>query len=224
MSVIALLNAEAGSTPSGTGSFTYFTNFRVLVENLAFTKLVGIWGHDQLSGNWSFFPCSFSHSVPNNSEIWQSHVPDIQIDQFDVVYQVSGNTFWDNNAGFNYRLDTSAAHTDGIGSAVVAPNVLAVASSVDPSGNLSVQVLVKNLAFAKQVAIVYSVDNWATFHNVFGNFQQLFPPPTMPHQIQPELWSVSASLSPGASGQFAVFYIVSGTTFWDNNFGGNYTF
>ena len=105
MSVIALLNAEAGSTPSGTGSFTYFTNFRVLVENLAFTKLVGIWGHDQLSGNWSFFPCSFSHSVPNNSEIWQSHVPDIQIDQFDVVYQVSGNTFWDNNAGFNYRLD-----------------------------------------------------------------------------------------------------------------------
>jgi len=224
MSVIALLNAEAGSTPSGTGSFTYFTNFRVLVENLAFTKLVGIWGHDQLSGNWSFFPCSFSHSVPNNSEIWQSHVPDIQIDQFDVVYQVSGNTFWDNNAGFNYRLDTSAAHTDGIGSAVVAPNVLAVASSIDPSGKLSVQVLVKNLAFAKQVAIVYSVDNWATFHNVFGNFQQLFPPPTMPHQIQPELWSASASLSPGASGQFAVFYIVSGTTYWDNNFGGNYTF
>ena len=43
MSVIALLNAEAGSTPSGTGSFTYFTNFRVLVENLAFIKLVGIW-------------------------------------------------------------------------------------------------------------------------------------------------------------------------------------
>src|SRR5437868_6031106 len=133
MSVIALLNAEAGSTPSGTGSFTYFTNFRVLVENLAFTKLVGIWGHDQLSGNWSFFPCSFSHSVPNKTEIWQSHVPDLQIDQFDVVYQVSGNTFWDNNAGFNYRLDTSAAHTDGIGSAVVAPNVLAVASSIDPS-------------------------------------------------------------------------------------------
>ena len=55
MSVIALLNAEAGRTPSGTGSFTYFTNFRVLVENLAFIKLVGIWGHDQLSGNWSFF-------------------------------------------------------------------------------------------------------------------------------------------------------------------------
>src|SRR5438105_15863887 len=106
----------------------------------------------------------------------------------------------------------------------VAPNVLAVVSSVDPSGNWSVQVLVKNLAFTKQVAIIYSVDNWATFHNVFGNFQQLFPPPTMPHQIQPELWGVSASLSDGASCQFAVFYIVNGTTYRDNNFGGNYTF
>jgi len=224
MSAIALLNAEAGSTPSGTGSFTYFTNFRVLVENLSVTKLVGVWGHDQLSGNWSFFPCSFSHYVKNNNEIWQSHVPNIQIDQFDVVYQVSGNTFWDNNVGFDYRLDTNAAHTDGIGSAVVAPNVLAVASSIDPSGKLSVQVLVKNLAFAKQVAIVYSVDNWATFHNVFGSFQQTFPPPSMPHQIQSELWSVSASLSPAASGQFAVFYIVGGTTYWDNNFGLNYSF
>jgi hypothetical protein len=224
MTPIALLNAEAGSTPSGTGSFTYFTNFRVLVENLAFTKLVGVWAHDQLSGNWSFFPCTFSRFVPNNNEIWQSHVPDIQIDQFDLVYQVSGNTFWDSNAGFNYHLDTNAAHTDGIGSAVVTPNVLTVESRIDPSGNLSVQVLVKNLAFAKQVAIVYSIDNWATFHNVFGNFRQLFPPPTMPHQIQCELWSVSASLPSGVSGQFAVFYSAAGTTYWDNNFGLNYAF
>jgi hypothetical protein len=224
MPALSLLNAEAGSAPSGTGSFNYFTNFRVLVENLAFIKLVGIWGRDQISGNWSFFSCSYDHAVPNNKEIWQSHVPEIQIDQFDVVYQVSGNTFWDNNAGFNYRLDTAAPHTDGIGTAIVGPNVLTVASSIDPSGNLSVQVMVKNLAFAKQIAIVYTVDNWATFHNVFGSFQQLFPPPTIPHQIQSELWSVSASLSPGASGQFAVFYIVNGTTYWDNNFGLNYSF
>jgi hypothetical protein len=38
------------------------------------------------------------------------------------------------------------------------------------------------------------------------------------------LWSVSASLPPGASGQFAVFYIVAGTTYWDNNSGLNYAF
>jgi hypothetical protein len=224
MAAVALLNAEAGSTPSGTGSFTYFTNFRVSVENLAFAKSVGIWGHNQLSGNWVFFPCSFDHSVSGNNEIWQSHVSEVQIDQFDVVYQVAGNTYWDNNAGFNFTLDTAAAQTDGVGTAIVLPNVLNVASSIDPSGKLSVQALVKNLAFAKQVAIVYSIDGWITFHNVFGSFEQIFPPSTTPHQVQSELWSVTTSLSPGASGQFAVFYIVNGATYWDNNFGANYLF
>jgi Carbohydrate/starch-binding module (family 21) len=89
---------------------------------------------------------------------------------------------------------------------------------------LSVEVLVKNLAFAKQVAIVYSLDNWLTFHNAFGGFQQSFPPATMPHQVQSELWKISVLLTPGASGKFAVFYIVDSTTYWDNNFSLNYSF
>jgi len=92
-----LLNAEAGSAPSGTGSFNYFTNARVVVENLAFDKIVGIWGHSAGSGNWGFFPCSFDHSVPNNSEIWSAHIGGTEIDQFDVEYRVLGNIHWDNN-------------------------------------------------------------------------------------------------------------------------------
>jgi len=40
MSVIGLLNAEAGSTPSGTGSFTYFTN-------LAKGVSTGVWFGEQ---------------------------------------------------------------------------------------------------------------------------------------------------------------------------------
>ena len=224
MAAVALLNAEAGSAPSGTGSFNYFTNARVVVENLAFNKIVGIWGHSAGSGNWGFFPCSFDHSVPNNSEIWSAHIGGTEIDQFDLEYRVLGNIHWDNNAGFNYLLDTGAAHTDGIGTAIVVPNVLAVASGIEPSGKLNVEVLVKNLAFAKQVAIVYTTDNRTTFHNAFGSFQRSFPPPTTPHQVQSELWAISVQLTPGASGQFAVFYIVGGATYWDNNFGANYPF
>ena len=72
MAAVALLNAEAGSTPSGTGSFSYFTNARVVLENLAFDKIVGIWGHNPASGSWGFFPCSFGRSVPNNREVWSA--------------------------------------------------------------------------------------------------------------------------------------------------------
>ncbi len=80
MAAVALLNAEAGSAPSRTGSFSYFSNARVVVENLAFDKIVGIWGHNPASGNWGFFPCTFDHSVPNNGEIWRAHIDSTEID------------------------------------------------------------------------------------------------------------------------------------------------
>jgi carbohydrate/starch-binding protein with CBM21 domain len=224
MSAVSLLHGEAGSAPSGTGSFNYFSNFTVLVENIAFDKLVGIWGHDANSGTWSFFPCKHISQVAGNSlEIWQSHVDSIEIDQFDVEYGVSENIFWDNNEGANYVLDTAAAHTDGIGTAVLNPNVYVV-SWDNTGGTLTVDILARNIAFAKQIAIVYSTDNWLTFHNAFGIYQRRFPPGTMPHQIQAELWEIKAFVGAGKTGQFAAFYIVGGNTFWDNNFGANYSF
>ena len=224
MAAVALLQAEAGSTPTGTGSFSYFTNFKLLVENIAFSKVVGIWGRNASSKIWGFFPCSYDHSVPNNIEIWTAHVGSTEIDTFDVQYQVFGNIYWDNNVGFDYALDTSAAHTDGIGTAVIGPNVLAVSWGVDPSGMLSVEVLVRNLAFVKQVAIVYTLNGWLTFNNAFGSFQRSFPPSMVSHQVQSELWKISVPVAPGISRRFAVFYIVQGTTYRDNNFGLDYSF
>ena len=72
--------------------------------------------------------------------------------------------------------------------AVIGPNVLACgpvpgddslpatqSGFVDSSGNLNVGVLVQNIAFQKQVGIVYTTDNWLTFKNAFGNHTQSFP-------------------------------------------------
>jgi carbohydrate/starch-binding protein with CBM21 domain len=225
MNEVVLLNAEAGSSPSGTGSFNYFSNFTVVVENLAFNKQVNIFGHDLGTGGWHPFPCSFAKSLPGNVETWTAHVNASRIDQFVVEYQVSGNTFWDNNFGNNYILDTQAAEeTDGVGTAVLKPEVLAVEFAVDAAGALSVDVLVKNIAFAKQVGIVYTTNNWQTFQNAFGVFQRGFPPATTPAQINAELWKVEAFVGAGQKWQFAVFYNVSGHTSWDNNFSLNYSF
>ena len=225
MNEVVLLNAEAGSSPSGTGSFNYFSNFRVVVENLAFNKQVNVFGHDLNTGGWRPFPCGFEKSFPGNVETWTAHVNESQIEQFVIEYQVSGNTFWDNNFGNNYILDTeAAAGTDGVGTAVLNPDVLAVEFNVDAAGTLSVDVLVKNIAFAKQVAIVYTTNNWQTFQNAFGVFQRGFLPTTTPAQINAELWNVEAFVGAGQKGQFAVFYNVIGRTSWDNNFSLNYSF
>ena len=141
MNEISLLNARAGSTPSGTGSFVYFTNVSVVVQNIAFTKVVGVFGHTNF-GTWTFFPCSYVRSVPG-SEVWQAHITEHRIDQFALEYQVAGQTYWDNNSGHDYRLDTVAAQTDGIGTAIINPNVLVVAVDVFPAGTLNVLILLK---------------------------------------------------------------------------------
>jgi hypothetical protein len=224
MSAVALLRAEAGSAPSGTGSFSYFSHFLVVVENLAFDKLVGIWGRDPITNTFGFHACAFSRSVPNNLEVWQASIGNPHIDQFDVEYQVLGNIYWDNNSGHDFRLDTVAAEsTDGVGTAVLGPNLAVVSSGLD-GANLVVEVLVKNIAFQKQVAIVYSTNNWQTFQNAFGVFERTLPPASTPHQLNTELWRVVAPIGVNNHGQFAAFYTVQGSTSWDNNFTLNYSF
>jgi len=76
----------------------------------------------------------------------------------------------------------------------------------------------------KQVAMVYTTNNWAGSQNVFGAFQQSFPPLGLPHQVNAEMWEISSPVGAGNHGQFAVFYGVNNATFWDNNFGVNYSF
>ena len=223
MNTIDLLWADAGTSPSGTGSFSYFTNFTVRVENLAFVKQVQILGHDTTSGSWNFHSMAFSSSVSGNGEIWTAHIGSPPVDQFVVQCIVLGDTFWDNNSGFNYLLDTRAAEEeDGVGSAILASNVVSVDHAVE-GGNLTVDVLLRNLAFSKQVGIFFTTDSWSTVQSALGTFQETFPPLNAPNQPNAERWLVSAPVGAG-KGQFAVFYAVNGSTFWDNNFGANYSF
>jgi hypothetical protein len=224
MKAVELLRAQAGSARSGTGSSRYFSNFSVFVQNLAFAKYVGIWGHDISTDTWSFYPCNYVRSVPGNGEIWEASV-ESPLDQFGVAYQDVATLYWDSNEGHYYNLDTRIAEgTIGVGTAVIIPTLLAVSWEVDAAGNLAVHVLVKNLAFEKRVAIVYTTNNWLTLQNAFGNHSQSLAPVNSPHQLNAELWEIVAPVGEGVAGQFAAFLTVAGTTYWDNNFGLNYSF
>jgi hypothetical protein len=99
-----------------------------------------------------------------------------------------------------------------------------VGGGVDGSGRLSVDVLVKNVAFAKRVGIVFTTDAWATNHVATGFFREDFAPFDDPSQPNAELWNIAPVVGPGVHGNFAVFYDVNGTTFWDNNQNANYAF
>ncbi|MGD0475364.1 MAG: hypothetical protein ABSB70_19425 [Candidatus Velthaea sp.] len=224
MNAVELLRAEASVARSETGSSRYSSNFLVLVQNLAFAKYVGIWGHDVSTDTWNFHPCSYSRSVPHNAEIWEASVGSL-IDRFGVGYQDLADLYLDTNGGHYYRLDTRVAEgTFGLGTAVINRNVLGLTWGVDAGGTLAVNLLVKNIGFEKQVAIVYTTDGWLTLQNAFGSYLQSLAPVRLPHQPNAELWEIVAPVGAGESGQFAAFLTVAGTTYWDNNFGLNYSF
>jgi hypothetical protein len=224
MEPVQLLEAHAGSAPTGTGSFSYFTNASVVVANLGFEKVVGVWGHDQSTGTWQFHPCSFDRSVPGNVEVWTAQIFETQIDIFDIEYKVLGTILWDNNSGFDYRLDTGAAHTDGVGTVALGADVRVAEWGLTGS-TLAVDVIARNLAVLKQVGVVWTTDGWSTFQNAFGTFTESYPPASAPHQPSAELWTVKAPVGTGAHGQFAAFSIQNNNvTSWDNNFGLNYSF
>jgi hypothetical protein len=220
---VSLRFASAGTEPTSTGSHSYFASFSVLVDNLAFDKQVSILAHD--GTGWNFHTCAFSASTPDNGEIWTAQLGSPAIDQFVVAYQVLGQSFWDNNGAANYLLDIAAAESkDGTNTVALNANVLVEGYFAGSTGILSVNLLLRDLNSTKQVGLVYTTDGWTTFHTVSGLFQDRYAPFSRPSQPNAESWQLSAPVGIGQHGQFAVFYSVNGTTFWDNNFGVNYHF
>jgi hypothetical protein len=225
MNPVTLLRAEGGPSPTGTGSYSTFENFYIVVEKIAADKVVQILGRSIDGNTWNFYPGVYSGFAGVNNEIWTVHIGEPPVDQFVVQYQASGITYWDNNDGSNYLLDADAAQgTDGVGTALLTPAVLAVDTDVTDAGTMQVDLLVQNLAYAKTVGVRFTTDNWATHSEAFGTYQQTFAPVGAPHQVNAELWEVSASVGAGIRGEFAAFHSVNGVTYWDNNFSMNYSF
>ena len=98
-------------------------------------------------------------------------------------------------------------------------------------------VLVRNLAYHKQVVIRYTTDNWNTYTDVNAWYSQTSNfNPYGDSNYSAEFWNFEGetlTFTKAHSGQslagampndiqFAIRYTVNGQTFWDNNNGQNY--
>ena len=210
----------------------------ILVRDLGAGKKVGM--HYRTSNNdWVDAWGSYLYTMGDGRERWQvSFAPCYaysdpacsQIDpDFAVRMDVGGQSYWDNNGGANYHLNRQSGYrlANGFKAFTVSPGM--VNRSQGPGAALYVygRVLVENLATAKTVKMIYTVNGWQTRAELpltWVNGDQLYPPErfTNPGEFGGEAWEFSLNVPEGNQLEYYIQYDVNGQRFYDSNFGRNY--
>ncbi|HET7393002.1 MAG TPA: hypothetical protein VFK25_04390, partial [Candidatus Binatia bacterium] len=151
--------------------------------------------------------------------------------EFVIRYTVSGQTFWDNNGGANYHVDSARPNTVGgnviLNKAVARRGSQAGGGFVFTTSWVEGEIFVKNLSFQKHVGIRLSANGGASFHDTNASFSGNVSVAVGVSQV--EIWKFKTpelNLDQStANFKFAIFYNNpdSGEWFWDNNFGQDYT-
>lgn len=208
----------------------------VSVDNLAYSKVVEIVYRDS-DNQWKTAPASYRHAAGGNKEVWEaswvrnlrSGLPALDL-EFAVKYQVNGQTYWDNNGGQNHKVKFNTG--EYITKPVVAGYARAIKPSASGPGSLYVEAFAKNLSGAQEVKVHYSYNNWATTYvqnaapsgpNSIGYTYVNYP-----NANGVKWWTLSSSNAAhqnttASQVKYAISYKVNGVTYWDNNYGLNYT-
>lgn len=209
-------------------------SFETIVTNLAYAKQVHI-HYKKTDGTWGDYALTYNRPASAGKEVWSANFTNTSggIDlpgvtepiEFAVKYTVNGTTYWDNNNGANYRIKQ-----DG-GTILVGSNVYNAIynPTVTNTNTVYGYATVKNIALAKSVEIIYSLDNWATTQKVPATFSSSFwsggySSAPNPNGYGFEEWNYAIPVGNTATRlQYAIKYTVNGISYWDNNFGRNYS-
>lgn len=223
---VQLLRARdlAGFGP-GQGITSQNLVWDIAVKNLGFAKQVFVHLKDPCgSNNWIDVPGSFIGPSDGTFELWRVGTTVQSFGgrgpfTFAIEYVVNGNVFWDNNNGNNYVLpNTTTGNPQGVFGVVLANGTNVLLSNATASGTFSGTLNLLNLpnGFQKNVFVRYTTNNWATQTDVPATYV------AGPNANGVETWSFTTNAN-SSNVVFAISYTAAGSTFWDNNFGQNYT-
>ncbi len=210
----------------------------VEVTNLDFNKIVAI--HQQLNnGQWEDINLTYSFTTNTGTEIWKGMIikdlsiftypaPSLFGEKFTVKYVANKQTYWDNNNNSDYTIvNTNRQDSSSFIYLQNDFNIAAAAPYNEPSlvsdttlSYVSIAADVRNIAFVKEVNIVYTTNNWATSQTkslLFNSYESNHTTNDF------ERWTASFSIPKTTKVIYALSYKVNGQTYWDNNFGKNYT-
>lgn len=214
-------------TMSRYGQVSRTENFVVAVDNVAADKQVFI-RRQTTEGTWVDIPMHFAGNAGSNKEYWKvSNNQGTWGDEFAVRMTAQGGEYWDSNYGYNYRL--SAGYTIGK-DRKVAVSGLAITDVYlsDTQQRLGATLVLDNVGMNKQVELIYSFDNWASSTAVPATYNGAvvmygYGSYANPNAQNMESWSVKFDFPKGQKGQFYVKYTVDGVSYYDTNYGANYT-
>ncbi len=204
------------------GSFSRY--FEVEISNLSSNKLVTIY-HKMRNNTWQDFGLQFSRYASNGNEIWVGTFQEPfegYADKFAVKYTVNGITYWDNNGGNNYTFlqSETPAVLFGNNINVLKTNDVEFFSIGGASTIFQVKADVRNIAYQKEVKVIYTTDNWATNQTFYLGYNL-----TPYANTNFENWTGFTELSSTVNRvEFAIVYKVNGVEYWDNNYGKNYVY
>jgi hypothetical protein len=204
-----------------------FTAISAKVKNLAFAKDVavlygkgGLWSEDAMTWNANFGDHDlFTHQLGE------------QIEECVIRYTAGGQTFWDNNGGQNYRLETVVMRTGGnvtLNAATAKRGNEAGGGFVFTTTWLEGEIYVNNLSFAKEVGVHLSIDGGVSWQDSNASFSGFATESNSIGGTGVESWKFkSPELNLNESStefRFAVFYrnLPTGEEYWDNNFEQDY--
>ncbi len=225
-------------------SYIRIKGFYAEVANIAFDKQVFV-HHKMSDGSWKDFPLTYIAQAEDYSEIWGWELnygvgtPFASTfsqtgfsDEFALKYIVNGQTYWDNNGGRNYNI-SSPYITDGFflqdGVQIAADMFGSTFTCSGRNGFLRISADLRNIAYEKEVNLVYSTDDWRTVKTAPFTYASTYGYggsnlTAFPGQQQFERWNVNVTLPyRDTQVKFAISYKVNGQTYWDNNYGEDYT-
>lgn len=202
------------------------TEFSILVDNLAYDKVVGVRWENADTVGWQEAQAWYELTTAEGRELWDLFLAN-DVLQFSVIYNAGGQTFtrgpYELTGGRpDFESDTGTWLNDSV-------NVLVwnVGSLWSGSSTVNISVNVRNIAPEKRVQVVYTTDDWNTMQyadlsypgeRVFHGYG-IIPNPSI---YSTEIWQGSFPVGNADRVEYAIVYEAEGATYWDNNFGDNY--
>ena len=209
---------------------SYYATGSIHIKNVGSNKNVIV--HSTYDGyNWLDVVAYYEKTLKDGTEVFKFQTPDCpyiyghQIEyncQFAIKYEVDGETYWDNNNGNDYLVQYSTM--DYNAPYELSKSAVTLHRSKCDNFTFEGSMILKDLAYDKEVFVRYTTDNWKTYNDIPARYVSKYSNGLEKWEFSVNTTSSGTPFLYGSHGKFAICYKANGITYWDNNFEDNYTY